>query len=286
MNRLRAIYRGQKASVSQNRQRLSLPQTKINAAILQICFLELLWIITYNPENLFCHHVQLWTTNESEEHRSSLWWTFAWVALHRKMSKSLSILKPQITVPKLYETVTALVSRPETVSARLCVEYFPAKKAACGAVYSNGWRGETSDSGIWRNRNGTSHSLSRIWPMRRGEICALDSTDISGNIVHVSKNMVRTEDNTWIIKSPKSYAGDRYIDFPDFVAEKWRGKTGRIVNLTPNNITDRFRSCLHRLGFLIFASMICDITLHLFSTHLAYQTVISCSVAAGEMTER
>ena len=88
--------------------------------------------------------------------------------------------------------------------------------------------------------------LAAFGPMRRGEICALDSTDISGNIVHVSKNMVRTEDNTWIIKSPKSYAGDRYIDFPDFVAEKWRGKTGRIVNLTPNNITDRFRSCLHR----------------------------------------
>ena len=90
--------------------------------------------------------------------------------------------------------------------------------------------------------------LAAFGPMRRGEICALDSTDISGNIVHVSKNMVRTEDNTWIIKSPKSYAGDRYIDFPDFVAEKWRGKTGRIVNLTPNNITDRFRSCLHRAG--------------------------------------
>lgn len=90
--------------------------------------------------------------------------------------------------------------------------------------------------------------LAAFGPMRRGEICALDSTDISGNIVHVSKNMVRTEDNTWIIKSPKSYAGDRYIDFPDFVAEIWRGKTGRIVNLTPNNITDRFRSCLHRAG--------------------------------------
>lgn len=90
--------------------------------------------------------------------------------------------------------------------------------------------------------------LAAFGPMRRGEICALDSTDISGNIVHVSKNMVRTEDNTWIIKTPKSYAGDRYIDFPDFVAEKWRGKTGRIVNLTPNNITDRFRSCLHRAG--------------------------------------
>ncbi len=72
MNRLRAIYRGQKASVSQNRRQQSLLQIRINAAILQICFWELLWIITYNPENLFCHHVQLWTTNESEERRCSL----------------------------------------------------------------------------------------------------------------------------------------------------------------------------------------------------------------------
>ena len=88
--------------------------------------------------------------------------------------------------------------------------------------------------------------LAAFGPMRRGEICALDAADISGNTVHVTKNMVRTEDNAWIIKAPKSYAGDRYIDFPDFVAQKWKGKHGRIVNLTPNNITDRFRSCLSR----------------------------------------
>ena len=90
--------------------------------------------------------------------------------------------------------------------------------------------------------------LSAFGPMRRGEICALDSSDISGNIVHVRKNMVRTEDNTWIIKTPKSYSGDRFIEYPDFVAEKLKGKTGRIVNLTPNNITDRFRDCLKRAG--------------------------------------
>lgn len=48
-----------------------LPQTKINAAVLQICFWELPWIITFNPENPFCRHVRLWTTNESAEHRYS-----------------------------------------------------------------------------------------------------------------------------------------------------------------------------------------------------------------------
>lgn len=62
--------------------------------------------------------------------------------------------------------------------------------------------------------------LAAFGPMRRGEICALSSEDISGNIVHVCKNMVINGDRKWIIKTPKSYAGDRYIDYPDFVADK------------------------------------------------------------------
>lgn len=45
-------------------------------------------------------------------------------------------------------------------------------------------------------------------PMRLGEICALNISDIEGNVVHVSKNLVRTENNTWLIKSLKSYAGE------------------------------------------------------------------------------
>lgn len=90
--------------------------------------------------------------------------------------------------------------------------------------------------------------LSAFGPMRRGEICALDMSDISGTVVHVYKNMVRTEDNRWIIKVPKSYEGDRYIDYPAFVADKWAGRSGRLVNLTPNNITDRFKYCLKAAG--------------------------------------
>ncbi|MEQ3269559.1 site-specific integrase [[Clostridium] scindens] len=90
--------------------------------------------------------------------------------------------------------------------------------------------------------------LAAFGPMRRGEICALESTDITGSTVHVTKNMVRTKDNEWIIKAPKSYAGDRYIDYPDFVAEKWAGIVGHITPLTPNNITDRFNSLLKKSG--------------------------------------
>lgn len=90
--------------------------------------------------------------------------------------------------------------------------------------------------------------LAAFGPMRRGEICALSTDDISGNVVHVCRNMVRTGNKSWIIKQPKSYAGDRYIDYPDFVAEKWKGKEGLVTDLNPNNITDKFRYVLKRAG--------------------------------------
>ena len=65
--------------------------------------------------------------------------------------------------------------------------------------------------------------LAAFGPMRRGEISALTMDNISGNRVHVCQNMVLNEQRKWIIKQPKSYAGDRFIDYPDFVAEKWPG---------------------------------------------------------------
>lgn len=90
--------------------------------------------------------------------------------------------------------------------------------------------------------------LATFGPMRRGEICALESSNIDGNVVHVCKNMVLGENRKWIIKQPKTFAGDRYIDYPDFVAEKWKSLNGRIINLTPNNITDRFSVALEQAG--------------------------------------
>ena len=90
--------------------------------------------------------------------------------------------------------------------------------------------------------------LAAFGPMRRGEICALTSEQIDGNVVHVCRNMVDAGDNHWIIKAPKSYAGDRYIAYPDFVAEKFKGKEGRLVDLTPDMITDRFRKYLRYAG--------------------------------------
>ena len=82
--------------------------------------------------------------------------------------------------------------------------------------------------------------LAAFGPMRRGEISALRAENISGNTVHVCENMVKDGKN-WIIKQPKTLAGDRYIEYPDFVAKHWKGKkTGRLVELCPDTITKDF----------------------------------------------
>lgn len=65
--------------------------------------------------------------------------------------------------------------------------------------------------------------LAAFGPMRRGEICALKSENISDNVVHVCCNMVRTSDKEWIIRQPKTYAGDRYIDYPGFCCTEMGG---------------------------------------------------------------
>lgn len=93
--------------------------------------------------------------------------------------------------------------------------------------------------------------LAAFGPMRRGEIAALRSENINGNIVHVCENMVKkivNGKNTWIIKQPKSAAGDRYIEYPSFVAELWQGKEGRICELCPDTITKVFIQLLDKTG--------------------------------------
>lgn len=97
--------------------------------------------------------------------------------------------------------------------------------------------------------------------MRRGEICGLYDTDIKGDVVHVIGNMVRYTskrkigindklfyDSKWLLKRPKSYNGDRFIKYPDYVRKLWEGRTGRIVDLCPDMITDRFGRLIKRIG--------------------------------------
>ena len=88
--------------------------------------------------------------------------------------------------------------------------------------------------------------LAAFGPLRRGEICALDASDISGNKVSVTKSMVMGSDHQWHIKQPKTYGSYRTIEFPDFVIDKLKGKTGRIINRSPDAITRSFERAIKR----------------------------------------
>ncbi len=90
--------------------------------------------------------------------------------------------------------------------------------------------------------------LAAFGPMRRGEICALDSNHINGNIVHVEFSMALNDKNEWVIKKPKSYAGERYIQFPDFVIDKLKGRKGLVAGLLPFQISNHFDRILKKAG--------------------------------------
>lgn len=90
--------------------------------------------------------------------------------------------------------------------------------------------------------------LAAFGPMRRGEICALESTDISNNKVSVTKSMVMGPDQEYYIKQPKTYGSYRTIEYPDFVIQKLQGRTGRVINRTPNAITRSFQRAVVKAG--------------------------------------
>lgn len=85
--------------------------------------------------------------------------------------------------------------------------------------------------------------LAAFGPLRRGEICALTMDDIDGNVVHVCKDMVRTDGHEWVVKVPKTYSSDRYIPMPDNVIQLIQEK-GCVTDLTPDGISKRFKRLL------------------------------------------
>lgn len=89
--------------------------------------------------------------------------------------------------------------------------------------------------------------LAAFGPLRRGEISALDSDHIRGNTVTVEFSMVLDENKSWVIKQPKTSGGYRTIEMPSFVIERLKQKKGRVVNLTPNQITQQFGRRLKQL---------------------------------------
>lgn len=97
-------------------------------------------------------------------------------------------------------------------------------------------------------------ALAAFGSMRRGEICALLYGDISGNIVHVERDIVIAHNKDWVIKDiPKTSDSVRDILLPDEVI-KLIGigdPDERIIDKTPNAITCAFVRLRNKLGIHI-----------------------------------
>lgn len=88
--------------------------------------------------------------------------------------------------------------------------------------------------------------LAAFGPMRCGEICALDSDHIDGNMVHVEFSLAKDKDGNWVKKTTKSFSGNRFITYPDFVIDKIKGIEGRIVDTNPARLSNMFTQRMKR----------------------------------------
>ena len=90
--------------------------------------------------------------------------------------------------------------------------------------------------------------LASYGPLRRSEICAVESSDLKGGVLHVQRAMVSDEHGAWHIKQPKTTAGDRYIPLPESILVALRGVSGRYVGISPSALSKRFVALLRSSG--------------------------------------
>ena len=89
--------------------------------------------------------------------------------------------------------------------------------------------------------------LAAYGGLRRGEICALNMSDIDGDFVHVTKAVVRDQYGAWVMKAPKTTSSIRTVLLPHFVVERIRER-GYITKLLPSQVSDKFWKKQLRLG--------------------------------------
>lgn len=94
----------------------------------------------------------------------------------------------------------------------------------------------------------TAIMLAAFCGLRRGEIAALTSDDITGDTIHVHQNAVYDSNGQIVIKRPKTYHSDRYVTMPDIVRDHIQGKTGKICPIALSTITKDFDKLRDRLG--------------------------------------
>lgn len=91
-----------------------------------------------------------------------------------------------------------------------------------------------------------------VYGLRRGEICALTSDDLEGNLLSINKSKVRDEHGQWVIKPiPKTTGSQRTIYIDDDLADLLRA-AGDAYSKNPNKLNQKLTSILTALGVPVF----------------------------------
>lgn len=80
--------------------------------------------------------------------------------------------------------------------------------------------------------------------LRRGEICALQLSDLKRNRLHIHAAAVDIGGKV-TVKAPKTYDSDRYVQIPAAIAKKIR-KQGYVTKLTPEQLSYHFITFLKK----------------------------------------
>ena len=94
----------------------------------------------------------------------------------------------------------------------------------------------------------TAIMLAAFCSMRRSEIVALQSDDITGNTIHIKRAAVHNTNGETVIKSTKTYKGDRYVTAPDILLNHIKGIEGRVCPIALSSITKDFGRIRRKAG--------------------------------------
>jgi integrase len=89
--------------------------------------------------------------------------------------------------------------------------------------------------------------------LRREEICALESTDVNGNILTINKALVEDENKKWIVKTTKKPSSIRTIWIDDELADMIRNLDGRVFTGYPGTIRNYLSREQDKLGLNHFS---------------------------------
>lgn len=91
------------------------------------------------------------------------------------------------------------------------------------------------------------------WGLRRGEICALELSDLDNdNVIHITKDLVQNSAREWVVKPPKTPTSVRDVQIDQDLADRIR-KQGYIYKGHPGSINKNLERIQRKLNIETFS---------------------------------